>query len=102
MKNEKEIKYVHKLLTMLGFSCKPTLRKERQNMWSLYLGAKQLQKYYELIGFGVQEKRQKILEKAIQKVIVSPHVILEDFERGGVINGKEDAIRHRSRTKSVF
>lgn len=67
MKNEKEIKYLHKLFTLLGFKCKPSLRTTRPNMWSLYIGAKQLSKYHKLIGFGAQNKRQRILEKAVNK-----------------------------------
>ena len=67
MKNEKEIKYLHELFTMLGFDCKPSLRTERQNMWSLYMGAKQLAKYHREIGFGVHKKRQEILEKGVNK-----------------------------------
>jgi len=67
MRNEKEIKYLHKLFTLLGFDCKPYLRTNRHNMWSLYIGAKQLRRYYDLIGFGVHKKRQAILEKAVNK-----------------------------------
>ena len=67
MRNEKEIKYLHELLIMLGFDCKPSLRKERDNMWSLYIGAKQLKKFNDLISFGVHEKRQRVLERAILK-----------------------------------
>ena len=69
MKNEKEIKYLHELFVLLGYDCKPTLRTTRSNMWSLLIGAKQLKKYYEEIGFGIHEKRQKILEKAANKVL---------------------------------
>ena len=67
MKNEKEIKYLHELFTLLGFDCKPSLRTERHNMWSLYIGAKQLKRYYAEIGFGVHKKRQEILEKGVNK-----------------------------------
>ena len=67
MRNEKEIKYLHKLFELLGFECKLSLRKERDNMWSLYIGAKQLERYKELIGFGVHDKRQSILDKAVNK-----------------------------------
>jgi hypothetical protein len=67
MRNEKEIKYLHRLFTLLGFQCKPSLRKKRHNMWSLYIGAKQLKKYKELIGFGIHNKRQQILEKSANK-----------------------------------
>ncbi|HJX06252.1 MAG TPA: LAGLIDADG family homing endonuclease [Candidatus Nanoarchaeia archaeon] len=67
MRNEKEIKYIHELLTFLGYDCKPSLRSERHDMWSVYIGAKQLAKFYREIGFGVHEKRQRILEKAVNK-----------------------------------
>lgn len=67
MKNEREIKYLHMLFTCLGFDCNPSLRTTRHNMWSLYIGAKQLRRYNDLIGLGVHEKRQAILEKAVNK-----------------------------------
>jgi hypothetical protein len=67
MRNEKEIKYLHKLFRMLGFNCRPYLRSERENMWSIYIGAKQLKKFYNEIGFGVHQERQKILEAAVNK-----------------------------------
>ena len=67
MKNEKEIKYIHKLFTLLDFECKPSLRPERENMWSIYIGAKQLGNYKDLIGFRIHEKRQKILDMAVNK-----------------------------------
>jgi len=67
MRNEKEIKYLHKLLQILGFNCKTSLRTERENMWSIYIGAKQLKKFYDEIGFGVHRERQKILEEAVNK-----------------------------------
>ena len=69
MRNEKEIRYIHNLFTMLGFDCKPILRSNRHNMWSLYIGAKQLDKFVKEIGFGAHEKRQRTLEKANQKVL---------------------------------
>jgi hypothetical protein len=67
MKNEKEIKHLHKLFRMLGFNCRPYLRSERKNMWSIYIGAKQLKKFYNEIGFGVHREKQKILEAAVNK-----------------------------------
>jgi hypothetical protein len=67
MRNEEEIKYLHQLFTLLGFDCKPSLRTERYNMWSLYIGAKQLKRYNDLIGLGIHEKRQAILERAVNK-----------------------------------
>lgn len=67
MRNEKEIKYLHKLFRMLDFACEPYLRTERENMWSIYIGAKQLKKFYDEIGFGVHQARQRILEAAVNK-----------------------------------
>ena len=69
MKNEREIRYLHKLLTMLSFDCKPILRSNRHNMWSLYIGAKQLAKFAKEIGFGVHQERQQILEQGVSKVL---------------------------------
>lgn len=67
MKNEKEIHYLHKLFQALSYSCKPSLRSERVNMWSIYIGAKQLKKFYDEIGFGAHRARQRILEEAVNK-----------------------------------
>ncbi|MBW2991180.1 hypothetical protein KY348_05765 [Candidatus Woesearchaeota archaeon] len=67
MRNEKEIKYLHELFKLLGYDCKPSLRSERHNMWSIYIGAKQLAKFHREIGFGVHKKRQKTLEKGVNK-----------------------------------
>lgn len=67
MKNETEIKYMYKLFTMLGFNCKPSLRTTREDMWSLYIGAKQLSSFNKFIGFGIHKERQRILEKGINK-----------------------------------
>lgn len=47
--------------------CNSSLRKERKNMWSIYIGAKQLEKFYNEIGFGIHTRRQKILENAVSK-----------------------------------
>lgn len=69
MKNEAEIKYLYKLFKLLGYKCEPTLRTNRKDMWSLYIGAKQLDKFANEIGFGVHEKRQQILENANNKVL---------------------------------
>ncbi len=69
MRNEKEIKYLHGLLAMLGFKCNPVLRSNRHDMWSLYIGAKQLVKFAKEIGFGVHQERQKILEQGAKKVL---------------------------------
>ena len=73
MRNEKEIKYLHRLFELLGYRCNPSLRSERENMWSLFIGAKQLKKYAKEIGFGIHEKRQKILEKGVNKVLRVNH-----------------------------
>lgn len=67
MRNEKEIKYLHKLFQVLGFDSEYHLRTERENMWSIYIGAKQLKKYYNEIGFGIHQEKQKILEDAVNK-----------------------------------
>ncbi len=67
MKNKKEIFYLHELFLKLGFSGKPSLRTNREHMWSIYIGAKQLKKYNDLIGFGVHEERQEILNRAVNK-----------------------------------
>jgi len=69
MRNEKEIKYIHKLLAMLGFECNPVLRQNREGHWSLYIGAKQLDKFAKEIGFGIHQERQQILEKGVNKVL---------------------------------
>ena len=69
MKNEEEIKYLHKLFKLLGYDCKPSLRTNRKDMWSLYIGAKQLDKFSQEIGFGIHEKRQRILEEANNKIL---------------------------------
>jgi len=67
MRNRKEIKYIHSLLQLLNYDCKISLRTNRENMWSIYIGAKQLKKFFDEIGFGVHRERQYILEKAVNK-----------------------------------
>jgi hypothetical protein len=69
MRNEKEIKYLHLLFKLLEYECEPSLRTNRYNMWSLYIGAKQLEKFSREIGFGIHEKRQKILDKGVNKIL---------------------------------
>lgn len=69
MRNEREIKYIYKLFKLLGYTCEPSLRSNRENMWSIYIGAKQLKKFYDEIGFGVHQERQKILEAAVNKIL---------------------------------
>lgn len=66
MRNGKEIEYIHRLLIMLGYKCKISYRTTRENMWSIYIGASQLKKFYDEIGFGVHEKRQEKLREAIK------------------------------------
>ena len=65
MRNGKEIEYIHRLFLMLGYDCRTSYRTTRENMWSIYIGAKQLKKYYEEIGFGVHEERQEKLRETI-------------------------------------
>jgi len=67
MKNEREIKYIYNLLRNLKYDCKISLRTERPRMWSVYIGAKQLEKFYKEIGFGSQQDRQNILKLAVDK-----------------------------------
>lgn len=69
MRNEKEIKYLHELFELLGYKCEPSLRTTRHNMWSIFIGAKQLEKFYNEVGFGVHDKRQKILEEGVNKTL---------------------------------
>jgi hypothetical protein len=64
MRNGKEIEYIHRLLLMSGYDCKISYRTTRENMWSIYIGAGQLRKFYDEIGFGVHEKRQEKLREA--------------------------------------
>lgn len=52
---------------MLGFDCWPYLRTEGEEMESIYIGVKQLKKFYDKISFGVHQEKQKILEKAVNK-----------------------------------
>ena len=65
MRNRKEIEHIHKLFIMLGYDCKISCRTTREDMWSIYIGAGQLKKFHDEIGFGVHEKRQRILIDAI-------------------------------------
>tara|TARA_Y100000310_G_C20695479_1_gene825403 strand:+ start:4413 stop:5456 length:1044 start_codon:yes stop_codon:yes gene_type:complete len=67
MKNESEIKYLARLFDLLGLEYKIFLRSNRENMWSIYIGAKQLRKYHDKIGFGVHERKQRILRMAAHK-----------------------------------
>lgn len=65
MRNGKEIEYLHKLLIILNYNCKISYRTTRENMWSIYIGASQLKKFYSEIGFGIHEKRQEKLRVTI-------------------------------------
>ncbi|MBU4369190.1 LAGLIDADG family homing endonuclease [Patescibacteria group bacterium] len=67
MKNEREIKYLTGLFKLLSYEYKVSLRSTRKNMWSIYVGAKQLRKFYNGIGFGSHKKRQAVLEMAANK-----------------------------------
>ncbi|MFW6135090.1 MAG: LAGLIDADG family homing endonuclease, partial [Elusimicrobiota bacterium] len=61
MKNKREIAYIYKLLRLLNYECKLSSRTYRKDMWSIFIGAKQLKKFYSQIGFGAHKQRQKIL-----------------------------------------
>lgn len=67
MKNKKEIDYIHKLLRILGYQCTLAFRKNRPGMWSIYVGANQLKKFHQEIGFGAHKKRGNILKIAAGK-----------------------------------
>lgn len=67
MRNEKEIRYVHLLLKNLGYDCSVSMRTERLGMCSIYIGAKQLEKFYNEIGFGSELNRQNLLKLAVDK-----------------------------------
>ena len=67
MRNEREIRYVHSLLKNLKYNCEVSLRSERKGMCSIYIGAKQLEKFYNEIGFGSELNRQNILRLAVEK-----------------------------------
>ena len=66
MKNKKEILFLASLFEKLGFKFTCKERGTRKDMWYIYMGGREnLTKYYQTIGFGVQEKRQKILEDIV-------------------------------------
>lgn len=67
MKNEREIKYLCRLFEELDYNYKLSLRNDQSGRWSIYIGAKQLEKFYNEIGFGVHLERQRILQKAVNK-----------------------------------
>ena len=66
MRNEQEIKFLKELFNRLGFGVKAKERGTRKDMWYIYVGTPLLERYSELVGFGIHTKRQKILEKAIE------------------------------------
>lgn len=67
MKNKEEIEYVHSLLRKMEYKCKISFRKGRPGMCSIFIGAKQLEKFYNEIGFGSENERNNILKLAVQK-----------------------------------
>ncbi|MCX6759830.1 MAG: hypothetical protein NTW46_00615 [Candidatus Nealsonbacteria bacterium] len=67
MKNKKEIEYVCCLLKKLKYKCEILFRKKRPGMFSIFIGAKQLKKFYNEIGFGQQNERNDILKLAALK-----------------------------------
>ena len=67
MRNPQEMVHIHQLFLILGFECKLTCRNNRHDMWSIYIGASQLKKYSELIGFGAEDARQELLMAAAHK-----------------------------------
>tara|TARA_Y100000310_G_scaffold339187_1_gene431110 strand:- start:1850 stop:2866 length:1017 start_codon:yes stop_codon:yes gene_type:complete len=69
MKNEKEIRYLATLFEALGYDHKLDARTTRPGMWSVYIGAKELKKYHEEIGFGAHLGRQALLKQAASKVL---------------------------------
>ena len=64
MKNKEEILFLASLFEKLGFRFTCKERGTRKGIWYIYIGGKDnLLKYYETIGFGALEKRQRVLEK---------------------------------------
>jgi len=68
MRNEQEIKFLKELFNHLDFDVKAKERGTRKDIWYIYVGTLLLKKYNELIGFGIHNKRQKLLEKAIAEM----------------------------------
>jgi len=67
MKNKEEINYIYRLLKILNYQCNLAFRNNRPGMWSIYIGASQLRKFYQEIGFGAHKKREDILKAAVGK-----------------------------------
>jgi len=63
MRNENEIKYLNLLFEKLNFKVTCYERNTRKGMWVIYVGASQLARFNELIGFGIHKERQ--IEKAV-------------------------------------
>jgi len=67
MKNAGEISFVRKLLDMLEITYTHHKRTTRKGMESLYIGGKEnIKRYYELVGFGCETKRQEKLKKLVE------------------------------------
>ena len=67
MKNEPEMKYISILFNMLNINHTLNERNTRKGMWYLYISRKEnLDKFAELIGFKLCQRRQNILNKIIQ------------------------------------
>src|SRR3989344_3809664 len=72
MRNEKEVKFVSYLLEKLGICCTVKERHTRRGMWTVFIGRKDsILRFHRLIGFGVHEKRQLILDQIINNKIDS-------------------------------
>lgn len=66
MKNPLEINYAKKLFDKLGITYTYHIRPNRKNMENLYIGGKDnLKRYYDLVGFGSNIKRQEKLKSLI-------------------------------------
>jgi hypothetical protein len=67
MKNHTEIEYAKKLLAKLGINFTSHKRSNREGMESIYIGGKEnIRRYYELVGFGCQEERQRKLKALVE------------------------------------
>jgi len=82
MKTADEINFVRKLLDILGITCTHHKRTTREGMESLYIGGKEnIKKYYELVGFGCETKRQeklkKLVEAGIQEISLNPDTVIK-------------------------
>jgi hypothetical protein len=67
MKNPVEIEYAKKLLAKLGITFTSHKRSNREGMESVYIGGKEnIRRYYDLVGFGCQEGRQRKLKELVE------------------------------------